>query len=658
MICAGTGADAFSMKNWDIRTRVLLAAIIPATLIAVLLAWYFTRNRIEDLETSLFSRGNLLIRQLAVASEYGVFSGNRERLRQLADSTMRETDLSGVAILDGAGEVLAASGRLVGNLANARPLPVSAGLVSADRRSLVFSSPVGQFTVSRDDAFDKEVAASPDSPAPAPVLGSVLVEMSRAEVDARKRDLVLGAAAITMMGLLLSGLLARWLAQGVTNPVLDLADTVAEIERGNLSARANVRAGGVLKVLESGINEMAESLAEARDNMEARVAVATAELHRQKDRAELANRTKTQFLAAASHDLRQPLQALGMFSHALRRRVTDPATVELVEGVGRGVDSLEAVIEALLDISKLDAGAVTPRFEEMPLGPLLENLRETFRPAAEVNGLDLAIVPTGAWVRSDPLLLMRILSNLVSNALRYTARGGVVVGCRRHGPLLGIEVWDSGRGIEPEKQQEIFREFIQIGRPERARDKGLGLGLAIVDRLCQLLEHPIRMRSTLGKGTVFELLVPRVAPVVAHSETAEAEDDPAPLAGHRLLLVDDERDVLMALAGYLELRGAEVILASSSREAEAALRHERVQPDLIVTDYRLGTDDDGVSLLNLLRALYGPSLPGIILTGESSPETLRILAGSGYPMLSKPVHPQDLESLIAEVLRGTVEPGL
>ena len=644
------------MRRWDIRTRVLLAAIIPATLIAVLLAWYFTRNRIEDLETSIFSRGNALIRQLAVASEYGVFSGNRERLRQLADSTMREADLSGVAVLDASGEVLAASGRMVGSVLSLRPLPVTAGLVSADRERLVFSSPVGQYSATRDDPFDKEVAAEATAAAAAPPLGTVLVEVSRTGVEARKRDLVLGAAAITMMGLLLSGLLARWLAQGVTNPVLDLADTVAEIERGNLGARANVRAGGVLKVLEAGINDMAASLAEARDNLEARIGVATAELHRQKDRAELANRTKTQFLAAASHDLRQPLQALGMFSHALRRRVTDPATIELVDGVGRGVDSLESVIEALLDISKLDAGAVTPRLEDMPLGTLLENIGETFRPNAQVNGLRLDIVPTKVWVRSDPLLLMRILSNLVSNALRYTARGGVVVGCRRHGLLLGIEVWDSGRGIEPEKQQEIFREFIQIGRPERAHDKGLGLGLAIVDRLCQLLEHPIRMRSTLGKGTVFEVMVPRVASVVAQPEAAAVEDDPAPLAGRRLLLVDDERDVLMALAGYLELRGAEVILASSSREAEAALRREGVQPDLIVTDYRLGSDDDGVSLLNLLRALYGPSLPGIILTGESSPETLRILAGSGYPMLSKPVHPHDLESLIAQVLCGTVEP--
>jgi signal transduction histidine kinase/ActR/RegA family two-component response regulator len=641
------------MKRLDIRARVLLAAIIPATLIAVLLAWYFTRNRIADLETSIFSRGNALIRQLAVASEYGVFSGNRERLRQLADSTMREADLSGVAILDAAGEVLAARGRLAGIAANQRPLPGSAGLVSADRERLVFSSPVGQQSATRDDPFDKEVAAAPESIALAPPLGSVVIEVSRADVEARKRDLVLGAAAITLMGLLLAGLLARWLAQGVTNPVLELADTVAEIERGNLSARADVRAGGVLKVLESGINEMAVSLTEARDNLEARIAVATAELHRQKDRAELANRTKTQFLAAASHDLRQPLQALGMFSHALRRRVTDPATIELVEGVGRGVDSLESVIEALLDISKLDAGAVTPRLEDLPLGPMLANIRDTFRPTAQANGLDLVIVPTAAWVRSDPLLLMRILSNLVSNALRYTARGGVVVGCRRRGPLLGIEVWDSGRGIEPEKQQEIFREFIQIGRPERAHDKGLGLGLAIVDRLCHLLEHPLRMRSVLGKGTVFEVLVPRVAAVAALPELAAADDDPAPLAGRRVLLVDDERDVLLALAGYLELRGAELILASSSREAEAALRGEGGLPDLVVTDYRLGNDDDGVTLLNLLRARYGPSLPGIILTGESSPETLRILAGSGYPMLSKPVHPQDLESLIAQVLRGT-----
>lgn len=644
------------MKRLDIRTRVLLAAIIPATLIAVLLAWYFTRNRIADLETSIFSRGNALIRQLAVASEYGVFSGNRERLRQLADSTMREADLSGVAIHDAAGEVLAARGRLAGIGANQRPLPGSAGLVSADRERLVFSSPVGQHSASRDDPFDNEVAATSDSVALAPPLGSVVIEISRADVEARKRDLVLGAAAITMMGLLLAGLLARWLAQGVTHPVLELADTVAEIERGNLSARADVRAGGVLKVLESGINEMAVSLSEARDNLEARIAVATAELHRQKDRAELANRTKTQFLAAASHDLRQPLQALGMFSHALRRRVTDPATIELVEGVGRGVDSLESVIEALLDISKLDAGAVTPRLEDLPLGPLLTNIRDTFRPTAEANGLDLVIVPTTAWVRSDPLLLVRILSNLVSNALRYTARGGVVVGCRRHGAFLGIEVWDSGRGIEPEKQQEIFREFIQIGRPERAHDKGLGLGLAIVDRLCHLLEHPLRMRSVLGKGTVFEVLVPRVAAVAALPDLAASDDDPAPLAGRRLLLVDDERDVLLALAGYLELRGAELILASSSREAEAALRGEGGLPDLVVTDYRLGNDDDGVTLLNLLRARYGPSLPGIILTGESSPDTLRILAGSGYPMLSKPVHPQDLESLIAQVLRGTDQP--
>lgn len=649
-----------SMKRWDIRTWVLLAAIIPATLIAVLLAWYFTQNRIEDLETSIFSRGNALIRQLAVASEYGVFSGNRERLRQLADSAMRETDLSAVAILDVSGELLATSGRMVGNVMSQRPLPVTAGLLSADRERLLFGSPIGQHTASREDPFDKEVAAAPSGSAaggsmPAPPLGVVLVEMSRADVEARKRDLVFGAAAITLAGLILAGLLARWLAKGVTNPVLELADTVAEIERGNLAARANVRAGGVLKVLESGINEMAESLSEARDNLEARIAVATAELQRQKDRAEQANRTKTQFLAAASHDLRQPLQALGMFSHALRRRVADPATIELVEGVGRGVDSLEAVIEALLDISKLDAGAVTPRLEDMPLGPLLENIGDAFRPTADVNDLGLAIVPTKAWVRSDPLLLMRILSNLVSNALRYTARGGVVVGCRRHGPLLGIEVWDTGRGIEPAKQSEIFREFIQLGRPERAHDKGLGLGLAIVDRLCKLLEHPIRMRSILGKGTVFEVLVPRVEPVIAQSDVAPAEQEAAPLAGLRLLLVDDERDVLMALAGYLELRGAEVLLASSSREAEATLRRETTPPDLIVTDYRLGSDDDGVTLLNLLRAFYGPTLPGIILTGESSPETLRILAGSGYPMLSKPVHPHDLESLIAEVLSGSTQ---
>lgn len=593
------------MNKLDIRTRVLLAAIIPATLIAVLLAWYFTRNRIQDLETSLYGRGNALVRQLAVASEYGVFSGNRERLRQLADSTMREADLSGVAIFDASGDLLASSGRVAPFKPAQQPLATS-GLWRADRERMVFLSPVGQSASMGDDPFDKEAAAEPVRAETERRLGSVVVEMSRADVDARKRDLVMGAAAITLMGLVLSGLLARWLAQGVTNPVLDLADTVAEIERGNLEARANVRAGGVLKVLESGINDMAESLTEARDNLEARIALATAELQRQKDRAEQANHTKTQFLAAASHDLRQPLQALGMFSHALRRRVTDPATIELVEGIGRGVDSLESVLEALLDISKLDAGAVTPRSEDVPLGPLFDNLRETFRPAAVMNGLDFVIVPTRVWVHSDPLLLMRI----------------------------------------------------QIGQPERTHDKGLGLGLAIVDRLCRLLEHPIRVRSRVGRGTVFEVMLPRVAGVEEEGGAAIGDDEAVPLAGRRLLLVDDERDVLMALAGYLEVRGAHLMLASSSREAEEVLRREETPPDLIVTDYRLGTDDDGVSLLNLLRALYGPDLPGIILTGESSPETLRILADSGYPMLSKPVHPQELEGLIARVLDKPPGPGV
>lgn len=627
----------------------MLAAIIPATLIAVLLAWYFTRNRIEDLESSLQGRGNALVRQLAPASEYGVFSGNRELLRQLADATMREADVSGVAIIDANGDLLAHGGRPMDGVINTRPAPPSAGLINADREHLVFIAPVGHAPAAKEDPFESD-AESPRKGVQQS-LGVVVIELSRAMLESRKRDLILGAAAITLIGLMVAGLIARWLSRGVTSPILQLAQTVGQLERGDLTARADVRAGGVLKLLEIGINDMAESLAEARSNLESRIAAATVELQRQKDRAEQANQTKTQFLAAASHDLRQPLQALGMFSHALKRRVQDPASIELLDGIERGIGSLENVLDALLDISKLDAGAVQPQLEDVPLAGVLENIRDGFRPTAINNDLAFIVVPTAAWCRTDPLLLLRILSNLVSNALRYTAHGGVVVGCRRFGTDLRIQVWDTGRGIAAERQKEIFREFVQIGQPERAHDKGLGLGLAIVDRLARLLGHAIRLRSAPGRGTVFEVIVPRVLPPVETEEAALAQDTDSPLACRRVLLVDDERDVLQALSGYLELRGAYVLCAGSGEEALELMRQQATLPDLVISDFRLGTGDDGVSLLSGLRIQYR-DLPGIILTGESSPDTLRILAESGFPMLSKPVHPQELEALIARVLRG------
>lgn len=628
----------------------MLAAIIPATLIAVLLAWYFTRNRIEDLENSLQGRGNALVRQLAPASEYGVFAGNRELLRQLVDSTMREADVSGVAIIDANGDLLAYGGRPMDGVINTRPPPKSAGLINADREHLVFIAPVGHAPAAKEDPFESSDADSPRTGVQQS-LGVVVIELSRGMLESRKRDLILGAAAITLIGLMVAGLTARWLSRGVTSPILQLAQTVGQLERGDLTARAEVRAGGVLKLLEMGINDMAESLAEARSSLESRIAAATVELQRQKDRAEQANQTKTQFLAAASHDLRQPLQALGMFTHALKRRVQDPASTELLDGIERGIASLENVLDALLDISKLDAGAVQPQLEDVPLAGVLENIRDSFRPTAINNDLAFIVVPTAAWCRTDPLLLLRILSNLVSNALRYTAQGGVVVGCRRFGSDLRIQVWDTGRGIAPERQKEIFREFVQIGQPERAHDKGLGLGLAIVDRLARLLGHAIRLRSMPGRGTVFEVIVPRVLPPAKTEEVLTIEDTDGPLACRRVLLVDDERDVLQALSGYLELRGAYVLCAGSGEEALELMRRQMTLPDLVISDFRLGTGDDGVSLLTSLRVQYR-DLPGIILTGESSPDTLRILAESGFPMLSKPVHPQELEALITRVLRG------
>lgn len=637
------------MRRWDIRTRVLLAAIIPATLIAIVLAWYFTRTRLAELDESLQARGHAVVRQLAAASEYGVFSGNRDLLRQLVESALREDEVAGVVILDAGGETLAGGGRAITPVAKPLDSRSRSAVLHADREHIVFIAPVGQQPIARDELFEMAAAARGRAP-DAPILGTVLAQMSREGVEARKSEFIRGAATITLLGLLVAGFLARWLARGVTRPILELADTVAEIERGNLSARAHVRAAGALKLLERGVNDMAESLKEARGDLEQRIAEATAELQRQKERAEQANRTKSQFLAAASHDLRQPLQALGLFVSSLKLRVREPDAAKLVASIERGVESLDNVLEALLDISKLDAGVVSASIDDVPLDPLLQEVGYAFAGTALQHGLKLRVVPTRLVCRSDPLLLSRILSNLVHNALRYTERGGVVLGCRRQGSLVRIEVWDSGAGIPPEKQADIFREFVQAGAPARSEDRGLGLGLAIVERLCRLLNHPLRLRSVPGQGTVFQLFVPRAAEAEEEDDCLADTEDANPLRGRTLLVVDDEEDVLQALSSYLSLRGATVLTADSPEQACQVMDMARGAVDCIVSDYRLGAEEDGLALLDRLRAEFGPDIPGMILTGESAPQALRNLAGSGYPTLSKPVRPQEFEALVGQVV--------
>jgi len=404
---------------------------------------------------------------------------------------------------------------------------------------------------------------------------------------------------------------------------------------------------------------MTQSLAIRYENIDliAELQAQTSAADRARATAEAANRGKTQFLAAASHDLRQPLHAMGLFAAALSARAHDVHVRNLVGSINASVEALERLFSALMDISKLDAGAVAPKRAPFPLEPLLERLQRDFGPLAATKGLRLAVVPTRAWVDSDPVLLERILANLVSNAVRYTLRGGVVVGARRRSGQLVLEVWDSGIGIAAAEREWIFEEFYQIGNPGRQGSKGMGLGLAIIRRLATLLEHPLRIESEPGNGSRFSVEVPRATPVTPARASACAALPSAPttLASARVAVIDDESIVVEGMQALFAAWGAQVVGAGSAEAMLAALGEAEAYPDLLIADYRLACDELGTDAIARLRRELGLAIPALLISGDSSASALNALRASGMDFLLKPVLPEELRAEAERLLVSGAE---
>ncbi len=366
---------------------------------------------------------------------------------------------------------------------------------------------------------------------------------------------------------------------------------------------------------------------------------------RARAKAERANRAKSRFLAAASHDLRQPLQAARLFVAALRNRASDAASCEIVDRLDEAMASTENLLNALLDLSRLDAGALEPEIEDTPIGPLLRRLAASFRPQAEAKGVALRVVDSSAWVRSDPVLLENILRNLIANAVRYTPKGRILIGCRRRGDTLAIEVWDTGEGIAEEQHAAIFEEFRQLGAPERDHTRGLGLGLAIVDRMCRLLGHRVSLRSTPGRGSVFAVAVPRVAKAAPAAPAPRIETE-AGFAGLPVLVVEDEPRQRASLALLLGDWGCRVEIAV---DGEAALRSVEAgfRPALVIADLHLPGDEDGVATVAALRRRLGRRLPALIVTGDTEPAALRAARRDRLTVLRKPVEARRLHAALS-----------
>ncbi|WP_235911600.1 hybrid sensor histidine kinase/response regulator [Mesorhizobium xinjiangense] len=374
-------------------------------------------------------------------------------------------------------------------------------------------------------------------------------------------------------------------------------------------------------------------------------------LEKERDAAAAADRAKTRFLAAASHDLRQPIHALGLLNTtfgalAERGDVRAEDARSLAARTKSVTSNLAGLLDSLLDISRLDAGVATPAREPVCLRDLINGLRTEYSGMAEECGLDWRAVGSSAFVDSDPMMLKRILGNLLSNAFRYTPEGRVLLGCRRRGAEIEIQVYDTGIGIPADQQSAIFDEFYQLHNPERDREKGLGLGLSIVRRTAQLLGHRIRLVSTPGKGTMFSVTVPLVRMPVERYRTAPSATD-RPLA---IVAIDDERDVLDALADLLGLWGHRVYAGRSADEVVRALAAEGggepAEIDLLLVDYRLGPDSTGLDAVRVLDRHLSRSVPAIIMTGDTSPARLRDIMASGHTVLHKPVDGEALRKAI------------
>jgi len=369
-----------------------------------------------------------------------------------------------------------------------------------------------------------------------------------------------------------------------------------------------------------------------------------------KEDAERANAAKSRFLAAASHDLRQPLQALGLLVEAQGHETEPEEHRSIVDAMRHAVSSMGSMLNALLDISQLDAGAIQPDVRDFDVGRFLEEMARFAAPLAEAKGLDFRLVPSHATVRSDPALLGRIVENLLSNAVRYTAAGRVLLGCRRRGNKLRIEVWDSGIGIADEHVGRIFEEYYQLGNPARDRAKGLGLGLAIVERTARILNHKVEVRSHPDKGSLFAIEVAVGTPAAKDAIRSESPSEHGSIAGHRVMVVEDDTLVMEWTMRLLRSWGLEIETARDSTSALQLIKEASFVPRIIIADYRLPGGTNGLELVAMARAASGQHTPAVITTGDTSPELSRACAEADCALLHKPVAPAKLRSLLRWLL--------
>ena len=637
------------MKRMGIRQTVAALTLFPWLLIVASMEFFFLHARFSDMDHDLLQHGKLVAHQLASISEYGVFANNQTFLRKIADSALQQGNVRTVIIQNSQADILV-------NVDNTHQPDLAEHTDEWKKLNALTPVWIGKKNLwIYQPIIPAQVVVDELEPqATVPYIGAILIEMSRLDIERQKSEILWFTVLVTMT-LLIFPLYAIYLAsKAITRPIRKLNDAVLQIAQGDLGTRVSITSSvSELSNLSNGINNMAEQLQQERSVLQHRIEDATQALRLKKDEAERASHDKSRFLAVASHDLRQPLHALGLYVTELQRNISDDKQHHLVGQIEQSIEALSALLNALLDISKLDAGVVVPHMQACNVNVVLDRITSDYQMLAQIKNIRLVVRSCAGYVMSDMLLLERILMNLVSNAIRYSHQNGcVLIACRRRGRFLRIEIRDNGIGIAKADQQNIFREFLQISQPNFNTHKGLGLGLAIVDRLVKLLGHRIYLRSAPDRGSVFALELPVANPPKATSINTQSsflkspgeEIFSNPLLGKRALVVDDDTMVLSGTASVLTSWGCIVETAESLEEVELFLQKGKSW-DFFISDYQLSDHSNGFDVIAMIRGHFKRDVPCILISGDTSPEILKLAASKGHHLLHKPVRPAKLRSL-------------
>jgi signal transduction histidine kinase len=616
--------------NWNFRVlrklarltfaqQLVLLALVPATAATLTAIAVLTRQHLGNLTELMRANAQTVALQVATVAQAPLSRMDKRALQRTAQSGTYQPHVQQVQIWTEDGEIVANSETV--DRARGEGLQVVVPIVADDGRHN----------------------------------GKVMVEISLSAVQNARRSVWLNVAVVLAISLVGVGLAGWWAARRISEPIRALGKAVDRLGAGE---DASVAIEGTLEVqhLQLGFNQAARALAESRRLLQSRINEATSELARKNALLEVASQAKTRLLAAASHDLRQPLHALTLFSDGLANGETDPVKLQRIGHIRECVESLDRLFSELLNLSQLDAGVLQPQWADFPLDRLFDEISRNFRPVAEQQGLRLVARKTELWVRCDYVMLSRILNNLVSNSLRHTIEGGVLIGARRRGKGVRIDVVDTGVGIAAQHQTRVFEEFYQVeptGRQSARGARGMGLGLATVQRLAELLNTRVELSSRLHKGTCVRVLVrsaPAALPAPVPSPVAAGiGDEEASLANLRILVIDDERTILEGLIVVLANWGAEVMAAQTRAEALALADSWDQPPDVVVSDLLLQGGDNGLDVIAALERHprgIGAGTARLLVTGETKPDRLREVASAGITVLYKPVSPRVLRQAI------------